>query len=82
MKVLKEDGGTLIIEVEDLTLANLINENLWKQKIDYAACNVAHPYLAKPVITVKAKNPAKAIKEAAEQALSDVQELKKKFAKI
>ncbi|MBI4014714.1 MAG: hypothetical protein HY365_02045 [Candidatus Aenigmarchaeota archaeon] len=81
MKVLSEEGDMLKMEVDDLTLANLINENLWKQKIDYAACNLAHPYLAKPVLTVKAKNPAKAVKDAAEQALADVQELKKKLAK-
>ncbi|MBI4018831.1 MAG: hypothetical protein HY364_01090 [Candidatus Aenigmarchaeota archaeon] len=79
--VLEEEKEKLKIELDDLTFANLLNENLWKQKVDFAACNLSHPYLANPVITVKAKNPKKAVLDAAEQALTDAKELRKQLSR-
>ena len=81
VSVVEESKEKLKIELDDLTFANLLNENLWKQKVDYAACNVSHPYLSNPVITVQAKNPKKAVLDAAEQALADAKDLRKQLSK-
>ena len=58
IEVLEDEKDTLKIEIHDnQTLVNLINENLWQQKVDMAAYRIDHPYLSKPVLIVKAKNP-------------------------
>ena len=81
--VLEREKGKLKIEIHDnLTLVNLLNENLWKQKIKYAAYSVDHPYLSKPVLTVSSTNPKKAVLDAAEQIINDVKELRKKVQHI
>ena len=80
IEVLEDEKDTLKIEIHDnQTLVNLINENLWQQKVDMAAYKIDHPYLSKPVLIVKAKNPKKALLDAAEQVLEDVKELRKKL---
>jgi DNA-directed RNA polymerase subunit L len=78
--VLEEEGDRLKLRVHDnITLLTLVNENLWKQKgTDFAAVTIDHPYLAKPVLTLKSKKGKKAVIEAAEQILDDVSALRKK----
>lgn len=79
--ILEEDGDKLKLRVHDnTTLLNLVNENIWKQKgIDFAAVTLDHPYLAKPVLTVKSKKGKKAVIEAAEEIVEQISALKKKF---
>ena len=80
VEVVEKSDEKLKVRVNDLTLVNLLNENIWKQRrLDYAAYNVEHPYLAQPVITVKSKDPKKSLVEAADQIIEDVKELKKKL---
>ncbi|HIG97223.1 MAG TPA: hypothetical protein HA230_02655 [Candidatus Aenigmarchaeota archaeon] len=81
IEVLENEKETLKIEVHDnTTLINVINENLWQQKgIDMAAFKVDHPYLSKPILIVKSKNPKKALLDATEQVIDDVKDLRKKF---
>ncbi len=81
VKVLNEDGEKLEIEVDDMTLVNIIHENLWKKKIDYAAWAKDHPVLSKPVLAIKSKDPKKSLIEAAEKVIDDVDDLRKKFNK-
>jgi DNA-directed RNA polymerase subunit L len=78
VEILENEKDTLKLRIyEGLTLANLLNENLWKQKIDYAAYKVDHPYLSQPEVVVKGTNPKKAVIDAAEQIVSDVKDLRK-----
>ena len=79
IEVLESKDDEVKIEIhESLTLVNLLNENIWKTKgLDYSAYGVEHPYLSKPVLTVKSKNPKKTILDAAEQIIEDVKELRK-----
>ncbi|MEK6888446.1 MAG: RpoL/Rpb11 RNA polymerase subunit family protein [Candidatus Aenigmatarchaeota archaeon] len=81
IEVLENEKETLKIEVHDnTTLLSVINENLWQQKgIDMAAFKVDHPYLSKPILIVKSKNPKKALLDATEQVIDDVKDLRKKF---
>ena len=81
IKVLEEVENKVKIEVDDLTFVNLLNEALWKEKIEWAAWAREHPYLTKPVVSVKAKDPKKALIAAAEQIQADIEAIKKAFAK-
>jgi DNA-directed RNA polymerase subunit L len=81
VNVLENNKDKLKIEVETVTLANLLNEGIWKQKVDYSAYNVDHPYLSKPVIVIKGGNPKKALFDAADQILKDVKDMKKQVTK-
>jgi DNA-directed RNA polymerase subunit L len=79
IQILEKGKDRLKLEIHDnLTLVNLLNENLWKQKIKYAAYSVDHPYLSKPVLTVSSTNPKKSLLDAADQIIEDVEELRKK----
>lgn len=80
IEVLEDDKEKLKLEIHDnTTLVSAINENLWRQKVDAAAVKIDHPYLSKPVMLVKAKNPKRALLDAAGQVVEDVKELRKKL---
>ena len=80
IEVIENEKDRLKINIhEDSTLANLLNENLWKQKIDFAAFKLEHPYLSQPEIFVKSKNPKKSLLDASEQIITDVKEIKKQI---
>jgi DNA-directed RNA polymerase subunit L len=81
VKILEETEDKVKLEVDDLTFVNLLNEALWKQKIEWAAWARDHPYLSKPVVSVKAKDPKRALVAAAEEIQSDAEAIKKAFAK-
>lgn len=83
IKVLEEnkDTGKVKIEFDDVTFASLLNEILWKGKVDYAAWNKPHPYLAKPFVVVKSKDPKKSLLDAAEKIQDEIESLKKAFAR-
>ncbi len=71
------------VEIDDVTLVNLLNEKIWKQRgIEFSAYNIAHPYLSKPVITVRSKNPKKALIDAADKIIDDVDALRKKLQAV
>ena len=77
-----KEKGTIKIEVDDATLVSLINENLWRgKKAEYAAWVKDHPYLSKPELVVKAKDPKAALVAAAEQVVKDTDTLKKAIQK-
>lgn len=80
--VVLNEKEKLKVEIDNLTLANLLNEKLWQQSgIDFAAYSVDHPYLAKPVLVIQGKNPKKALLDAADAVLEDISELRKKAEK-
>ncbi len=80
VEVLENEKDKLKIEVPDKTLVSVVNENLWQQKVEVAAFKVDHPYLSKPVLLVKSKNPKKSLLDATEQVIDDVKDLRKKLA--
>lgn len=81
IKLLEQTDDKAKVEVDSLTLVNLLNDALWKEKIEWAAWAREHPYLSKPVISVKAKDPKKALVAAAEAIQSDAEAIKKAFSK-
>jgi len=81
LKVLEESEDKVKLEIDDLTFVNLLNEALWDQKIEWSAWARDHPYLAKPIISIKAKDPKKALIGAAEDIQADAEAIKKAFVK-
>lgn len=77
VKLLEKDGDKVKIELDDLTFLNLLNERIWQQKVDYSTYAVDHPYLSKPVLTIKAKNAKKVLTGAAQSIIKDVETLQK-----
>ncbi len=78
VEILEETDNRIKIQIDGtLTIANLLNENIWKQKVDYSAFQMDHPYLSKPIVVVKSKNPKKSVLDAAGQILSDIKDLRK-----
>jgi len=77
--VLEKKRDRLKISLDDLTLVNLLNENLWKGKIKYSAYSVDHPYLSKPVLVVNSKGPKESLLGAAKHVIADTRELRNKF---
>ncbi|MBI3190809.1 hypothetical protein HYZ41_03835 [archaeon] len=70
-----KDSGSL----SNLTLINLLNENIWNQKVDASAYKKEHPFLSKPTILVRAKNPKKAVLDATDQIMEDLKTFRKQF---
>lgn len=81
VKVLEESEDKIKLEVDSLTFVTVLNDALWKQKIEWAAWAQQHPYMTKPTISVKAKDHKKALIAAAESIKDDAESIKKAFAK-
>lgn len=79
VQVLEEKDDLLKVELDNLTLVNLLNEKIWKQRGTVSAYNIDHPYLSSPVITVRSKNPKKTLIDAADKITEDVDTLRKKL---
>ena len=83
----KENEKNMIkVEMSDLTFVNLLNERLWEENesvksFDYSSFSIDHPYMAKPVLIVKSANPSKAVLDATDYIISDVESLKKQLGK-
>ncbi|MFH0832762.1 MAG: RpoL/Rpb11 RNA polymerase subunit family protein [Candidatus Aenigmatarchaeota archaeon] len=81
VKVLEKDKNKLKIELDDLTLVNLLNEKLWERKVELSSYAVAHPYLSKPVLLVKSKDPKKSLINSSGKIVTYVRELRKEVEK-
>jgi DNA-directed RNA polymerase subunit L len=80
IEVLENEGNKLKIKMHDnMTFINLLNENVWQQKIDVAAYTREHIYLTQPTMFVKSKDPKKHLLDAAEQIITDVETLRKRL---
>ncbi len=80
LEILENEDQKLKVKLHDnLTLVNLLNENLWQQKIDAAAYTREHIHLTPPILLVRSKDPKKHLLAAAEQIVEDVEELRKKL---
>lgn len=82
IKVLENEKDRIKIDIDDLTLVNILNDNIWSSKgISYSAYKIEHPYLSNPVLYVKGSNLRKRIIDAAEKVISDAESVKKQLGK-
>ncbi|MBI2579628.1 MAG: hypothetical protein HYW27_01880 [Candidatus Aenigmarchaeota archaeon] len=83
IKIIENENGKLKAEINDnSTLVNAINEKILTQRgADVSAFTTGHPYLGKPVLMVRGKDPEKAVIAAAEELIEDAKALKKQLGK-
>lgn len=83
MKIIENDNGKLKVEISDnSTIVSMINDQIWNQKgVDISTFATGHPYLGKPVLMVKGKEPEKAIIAAAESISDGIKSLRKQLEK-
>ena len=79
MKIIKDTKKELEIEItgESHSLCNALRKTLMEDKdVESAAYVVEHPIIGEPKLYVKAKNPRKSLKKAAETIKSSCDEFK------
>jgi len=79
MKIIKDTKSELEIEItgESHTLCNALRKTLMEDKdVESAAYIVEHPIIGEPKLYIKAKNPRKSLKKAAETLKSRCDEIK------
>jgi DNA-directed RNA polymerase subunit L len=79
MKVIKDTKKELEIEItgESHSLCNTLRKTLMEDEdVEAAAYVIEHPIIGEPKLYVKAKNPKKSLKQAAETVKSRCQEFK------
>ena len=79
MKIIKDTKNELEIEItgESHTLCNALRKTLMEDKdVESAAYVVEHPIIGEPKLYLKAKNPRKSLKKAAETLKSRCDEFK------
>lgn len=83
LKKISKTKEKLVVEVdgEDHTLLNLLRENAWNTGADQAAYMIEHPYLLKPKIIIRSKNPVKTLVDAAQAAADEAEVFQKVLAK-
>jgi DNA-directed RNA polymerase subunit L len=82
MKIIKDTKNELEIEItgESHTLCNALRKTLMEDKdVESAAYIMEHPIIGEPKLYVKAKNPKKSLKKAAETIKKRCDELKKEI---
>lgn len=81
LRAVEKKKEKLKVEVigETHTLLNLLRENAWKDKADQASYMIEHPYLAKPKIIVRAKDPKKVLVNSAQMIIDDSKDFSKEF---
>jgi DNA-directed RNA polymerase subunit L len=79
MKVIKDTKKELEIEItgESHSLCNTLRKTLMEDEdVEAAAYVIEHPIIGEPKLYIKAKNPKKSLKTAAETVKSRCDELK------
>jgi len=79
MKIIKDTKNELEIEItgETHTLCNTLRKTLMADKeVESAAYSIDHPIIGEPVLYIKAKNPRKSLKKAAETIKKQCDEFK------
>ncbi len=82
LKILRDEKDSVNIQVNSLTIVELLRNYLNKDKdVDFAAWNREHP-TKDAVLTVEGKNPKKSIKTAIKNVLKDLDSVEKDFSNL
>jgi len=83
INVLEKKKDKFVIEVrgEGHTLLNLLREKAWEAGASQANYMIEHPYLATPKIIVRAKDPKKVLRGAAELVVSEATDFSRQFGR-
>lgn len=82
IKMLKDDKDDLEVEIDNLTVAEILRVYLNKNSdVSFAAWKREHPTKA-PILKVQGKNPKKALKDAVSAITKDLDKVEKEFEKM
>ena len=81
IKVLKQDKNELDVQIDNLTIIELLRSYLNKEDVKLAAWRREHP--SKPaVLHIEADNPKKALQKAIEAVQKDLEKYSVEFKKM
>lgn len=82
IKVLNQEKESIEVQLDNLTLAEILRVYLNKDSdVKFAAWKREHP-TKNPILSVKAKNPKKVIKDAVSAITKDLDKIEKDFSKL
>ena len=82
LEILKQDKESIEVQLDNLTLVEILRVYLNKDfDVKFAAWKREHP-TKKPILSVKGKNPKKAIKDAVSAIIKDLDRIEKDFSKL
>ena len=86
VEVIEQEDDKLVLQIpkKDVTIANLIRDELWNdENVSEAANTSEHPYLSEPRIFVKTSRgkPETALAKACERLLSKLEQFSEGFKK-
>ncbi|NOX71634.1 MAG: DNA-directed RNA polymerase subunit L [Candidatus Micrarchaeota archaeon] len=76
----KEKIGIEVIG-EGHTLLNILKEEAWSAGAKQASYIIKHPYMSKPKIIVRGKNPKKVLMDAAQRIVDESKEFSTLFSR-
>ena len=80
IKILEQEKDSIKVEVDSLTIVEILRVYLNKDSsVSFAAWRRDHP-TKNPVLSVKAKNPKKSIKDAVSAITKDLDKVSKDFS--
>jgi DNA-directed RNA polymerase subunit L len=81
IKILKDEKNEMDLELNNLTIAEVLRVYLNKEGVDLAAWKRDHPFKS-PVLHIKADNPKKIVKKAIESMEKDIDSVSTEFKKL
>jgi DNA-directed RNA polymerase subunit L len=83
IKVLESKKDKLVVEVrgETHTLLNLLREKAWKAGATQASYMIEHPQQSQPKLIVRAKDPKKVLKDAAQLVADEAKAFDREFSR-
>ncbi len=80
IKILEQEKDSIKVEIDSLTIAEILRVYLNKNSsVSFAAWRRNHP-TENPILSVKAKNPKKVIKDAVSTITKDLDKVSKDFS--
>tara|TARA_Y100000034_G_C6535813_1_gene231003 strand:+ start:75 stop:332 length:258 start_codon:yes stop_codon:yes gene_type:complete len=79
VKILENKKDSMVVEIDNLTLVELLRAYLNEDSsVSFAAWRRNHP-TENPILSIKAKNPKKSLKDAISTAVKDLSKAEKDF---
>lgn len=82
VEILSQEKDTLKLEISNLTIAEILKTYLNKYpEVSFAAWKREHP-TKNPVLSIKAKNPKKIVKDAISDIKKELEKIEKDFSRL
>jgi len=82
VKILKNDKDSVEVEIDNLTIAEILRVYLNKDaSVNFAAWKRDHP-TKNPILKIEGKNAKKSLKDAVSAVVKDLDKIEKDFAKL